>query len=233
MPTSRSLLTHLLSPRKALSAILARTTHRWTGAGAIRRRRYSNYSDYVAHQQHKLESRSAEWLLEHEQTYPVVLSERLGQLGVVRPGMTVLCLAARLGGEVRAFLHLGCFAVGIDLNPGAGNKYVLTGDFHDLQFGSGTIDVLFCNALDHAFDIPRMMLECRRVLRPEGHLLLEIVSGDAEGYSPGHFEATIWKTIDDVLDVVRRSGFSVVSRHAIKDPWSGELVCLKPESSFS
>ena len=52
-------------------------------------------------------------------------------LGQVR---TVLCLAARIGTEVKAFLDLGCFAIGIDLNPGTDNRYVVHGDFHDLQF---------------------------------------------------------------------------------------------------
>ena len=36
--------------------------------------------------------------------------------------------------EVRAFLDHGAFAVGIDLNPGRDNRYVMVGDFHQLQF---------------------------------------------------------------------------------------------------
>lgn len=212
--------------------MLARRAHRWTGDGSVRRRRYATYADYVDHQKQKLESRPSEWLIEHERTYPEVLSRRLADLGVVRPGMTVLCLAARLGGEVRAFLNLGCFAVGIDLNPGTGNKYVLAGDFHDLQFGTGTVDLLFCNALDHAFDIPRMMAECRRVIKPGGRLILEIVSGDAEGYSPGHYEATIWSTVDDAIAVVCGAGFTVVDRRAIEDPWRGEIIALEVAMAF-
>ena len=139
-------------------------------------------------------------------------------------------LAARLGGEVRAFIGLGCFAVGLDLNPGSANKYVLTGDFHDLQFGAGTVDLLFCNALDHAFDIPKMMAECRRVLKPDGHLILEIVNGETQGYEAGHFEAIIWDKVDDVVSVVCQSGFTVVRRQEIEHPWQGEIISLSPRS---
>ena len=46
----------------------------------------------------------------------------------------MLCLGARLGTEVRALHNLGYFAIGIDLNPGVDNPYVLMGDFHKLVF---------------------------------------------------------------------------------------------------
>lgn len=42
-------------------------------------------------------------------------------------GTTVLCLGARLGGEVRAFKSHGATALGIDLNPGEGNMDVVAG----------------------------------------------------------------------------------------------------------
>jgi hypothetical protein len=40
-------------------------------------------------------------------------------------GARVLCIGARLGGEVRAFKSLGALAVGIDLNPGGYNMDVI------------------------------------------------------------------------------------------------------------
>lgn len=65
-----------------------------------------------------------------------ILFDRLERLSLLRNGMTVLCLAARIGTEVKAFFDIGCFAVGIDLNPGENNRYVVYGDFHDIQFPS-------------------------------------------------------------------------------------------------
>jgi len=228
LPTLRSLIGHVLNPRRALTILRDRRAHPWTSTDAVRRRQYGSYAEYVAHQKQKLDANPSEWLLAHEQEYPEVLAKRLQGLGVVKPGMTVLCLAARLGGEVRAFIGLGCFAVGLDLNPGNSNKYVLTGDFHDLQFGAGTVDLLFCNALDHAYDIPKMMAECRRVLKPDGHLILEIVNGETQGYEAGHFEAIIWDKVDDVVSVVCQSGFTVVRRQEIEHPWQGEIMSLSP-----
>jgi SAM-dependent methyltransferase len=218
----------LLNPRETVFKLVDRRRYRWTNDGSLQKRRYEDYAEYVHHQKQKLESRPSEWLLDHERRYPALLAERIAQVAVVHHGMTVLCLGARLGAEVRAFLTLGCFAVGIDLNPGVANKFVLCGDFHDIQFPDATVDILFCNALDHAFDVPRMMTESRRVLKPEGRLVLEIVSGKREGYVPGHFEATIWETIEDAVQLVCRSGFSVVNRRQIDDPWRGEIISFKP-----
>ena len=56
-------------------------------------------------------------------------------------GCSVLCLGARLGGEVRAFTAMGALSIGIDLNPGPNNAYVLPGDFHHLQFAQSVFDV--------------------------------------------------------------------------------------------
>ena len=51
---------------------------------------------------------------------------RLGTGGLTRlRGATVLCVGARLGGEVRAFKSLGALAIGIDLNPGTLNMDVV------------------------------------------------------------------------------------------------------------
>ena len=57
-------------------------------------------------------------------------------------GQDAAVVGARIGTEVKAFLDLGAVAIGIDLNPGENNRYVVYGDFHDLQFASGSIDVV-------------------------------------------------------------------------------------------
>lgn len=93
-------------------------------------------------------------------------------------GLRVLCLAARMGGEVRAFTQLGALAVGVDLYPGKDNKYVLTGDFHHLQFASHTFDIVFTNSMDHAFDLGAVAREVCRVLVPGGQFYLEIAGVD-------------------------------------------------------
>jgi hypothetical protein len=42
-------------------------------------------------------------------------------------GKSILCIGARLGGEVRAFTRLGALAIGVDLNPGVRNPWSLWG----------------------------------------------------------------------------------------------------------
>ena len=81
-------------------------------------------------------------------------------------GATVLCLGARLGGEVRAFKAMGALALGIDLYPGVSNVDVLAGDFHHLAFPDESFDYLYCNVLDHLFSIGPFINEAKRVLKP-------------------------------------------------------------------
>jgi SAM-dependent methyltransferase len=85
----------------------------------------------------------------------------------------VLCLGARLGGEVRAFRSLGALAIGIDLNPGPINAVVLPGDFHHLPFAASTFDLIFTNVIGHAFDLARLEHEICRVLKPRGGFLMD------------------------------------------------------------
>src|SRR5688572_18388830 len=95
----------------------------WMRAEAsFQRRTYRNYEEYVAHQVAKLSKLD---LREYDSRYRAVLRERLEKLDLLRRGDTVLCLGARIGTECKAFIDLGCFSVGIDLNPGAENAHVV------------------------------------------------------------------------------------------------------------
>ena len=76
----------------------------------------------------------------------------------------VLCVGARLGGEVHAFQLLPqvSLAVGVDLNPGLRNPHVLYGDGQRLeQFKNASFGTIFTNVLDHVLKIEKFaaMLE--------------------------------------------------------------------------
>jgi hypothetical protein len=60
-------------------------------------------------------------------------------------GKTVLCVGARLGGEVRAFMRLGALAIGYDFEPGPRNPWVLWGTGAPLQFGDNLFDYVYTN----------------------------------------------------------------------------------------
>ena len=163
----------------------------------------------------------------YDEEFRTTLRERLSAIEIEWPGRSVLCLAARIGTEVKAFLDLGAFAVGIDLNPGADNRYVVHGDFHDLQFAPGSIDVVYTNSLDHAFDIDRIAKEVLKVLKPDGVFLVEAVQGRDQGTNPGFFESFFWKNIDELVGALEKAGFTVSRRTPIAAPWPGEQICLQ------
>ena len=90
--------------------------------------------------------------------------------GLRLAGEPVLCLGARLGGEVRALTRLGALAIGIDFNPGFRNPHVLWGDALSLQFADATFKVAYTNVLDHidASGIGVVTRHVYRVLKPGG-----------------------------------------------------------------
>ena len=191
-------------------------------------RNYDSYEGYLAHQKSKLALHD---FGDYDTEFHNALRQRLVELEVDWKGRTALCLAARIGSEVKAFLDLGCFAVGIDLNPGKQNPYVLYGDFHNLQFASHSVDFVFTNSLDHAFDIERMAKEIARVLKPTGVLIIEALKGANEGAKPGFFESFWWSSIDDLVKVFENAGFDLTRRTDIAYPWGGEALCFQPRIS--
>jgi len=197
----------------------------WTAKSTFQKRRYDSYEAYLEHQKAKLETHD---FANYDTEFRAALRERLAGLDMAWQGRTALCLAARIGTEVKAFLDLGCFAIGIDLNPGKDNRYVVQGDFHDLQFAAKSVDVVYTNSLDHAFDIERIAKEVLKVLKPGGLLIVEAVQGRDQGVNPGFFESFFWKNIDELIGVFESAGFKVTRRVPITHPWPGEAICFQP-----
>jgi len=184
--------------------------------GGISARRYNSYDEYVAHQASKLALLD---LREYDKTFRADLASRLKSGDWA--GKSVLCLAARLGTEVRAFHDVGAYAVGIDLEPGENNQWVLPGDFHNLVFPDACVDGLYCNALDHALDLAKLLNEVKRVLKPTGVLLLDVQHG-SEDFDD--WTATGWRSIDDLIGVIENAGFALQERQPITVPQPGEQL---------
>ena len=178
----------------------------------------------MEHQKAKLETHE---FGQYDEEFRQALRQRLTALDFGWRGRNVLCLGARLGSEVKAFLDLGAFAIGIDLNPGKENRYVVHGDFHDLQYAPNSIDVVYTNSLDHAFDIERLAKEVLKVLKPGGVFVVEAVQGRDQGINPGFFESFFWKNIDELARIFVNAGFTIARRTAIADPWPGEQICFR------
>jgi SAM-dependent methyltransferase len=201
----------------------------WEAEGdAFEKRRYESYEAYLEHQKAKLETHE---FGKYDAEFRAALSERLRALEIDWRGRNVLCLAARIGTEVKAFLDLGASAIGIDLNPGPNNPYVVPGDFHDLKFAPGSMEVVYTNSLDHAFDIGRIAKEVLKVLTADGVFIVEAAHGRDQGVNPGFFESFFWKNLDELTRAFENAGFMVTRRAAINFPWPGEQICFERSPS--
>jgi SAM-dependent methyltransferase len=201
--------------------------HGETGA----RRKYASYDAYLEHQASKLD-KIAPRLREKEDEDFAEFRRRFATCAALGGARSVLCLGARLGTEVRAFHALGYFAVGIDLNPGEGNPYVLPGDFHRIMFADGSVDAIYTNALDHVFSLEDLVREVRRLLRPGGIFVADLELGSAEGFVPGEYEAVMWRDHARLIDQIKNLGqFEVEEARDLgrtrRDQWT-QVVFRKP-----
>jgi SAM-dependent methyltransferase len=169
------------------------------------RRRYASYEEYLEHQSSKLD-RIAHRLREKEDEDFAEFRRRFATCAALAGARSILCLGARLGTEVRALHDLGYFAVGIDLNPGEKNPYVLPGDFHRIVFPDGSVDAVYTNALDHVFSLEEVVGEVHRVLRPGGVFVADLELGAAEGFVPGEYESVMWRDQEALIERIREVG---------------------------
>jgi SAM-dependent methyltransferase len=196
----------------------------WQRETQFARRSYTSYDAYLEHQASKLDAAYDRRVIKDDDEV-AQFTESFRGIEELRGARSVLCLGARLGAEVRALRDLSYFAVGIDLNPGKNNPYVHYGDFHALPFKDATVDAAYTNALDHVFDLERVMSEVHRVLRTGGVFVADVLPGFDEGFLPGKYEATYWRRTDDLLAAIAgRSRFFQISLRVLgtrgRNPWS-------------
>jgi SAM-dependent methyltransferase len=189
----------------------------------LSRRLYGSYEDYVVHQRSKL--KRIRRGLEAQTAETVRTFRRRFALLALKPASSVLCLGARLGHEVMAFIELGHFAVGIDLCPGDDNKHVMVGDFHQLVFADHSVDCVYINSLDHILNLEKFTAEVNRVLKPDGLFLADIVYGYEEGFYAGEFETLHWPTAATFASELARLGdFDLIQTTDLKDVGSPRWV---------
>ncbi len=175
---------------------------------ALHKRKYKNYQHYLDHQREKLSKKIVYFQKTSKKRFKSFL-KRLRNVSPKIPGAKVLCLAARLGEEVKAFRELGhSDAIGIDLNPGLDNEYVIEGDFHNIPFEDGVFDGVYCNCIDHAWDLRKVSIESARVLKPNGILVLDVPfvqpykkrNYKKNVKKENKYESMLWDSLDDVIN---------------------------------
>lgn len=181
---------------------------------------YKNYGEYVKHQISKTDGaiatgKRARPIRGWDIMYRKMMSRTIKKYPFLERGMSVLCLGARRGGEVRAFVDCGCFAVGIDLLPTPRNGYVLYGDFNEIRYKDETVDVVFTNSLDHAYDIEATAREIHRVLKKTGRFIFDYY--DLRLTNLGDKWACCWwKKPQDIIDLFSLAGFVLENRINVK-----------------
>ena len=103
-------------------------------------------------------------------------------LGEARPGERVLDLGCGAGRFTAALRDAGAEAIGVDVADGAldrARRNVPGADFRraeaSLPLGHGEVDLVWCSeVLEHVPDTIGCLTEIRRVLRPQGRLLLTV-----------------------------------------------------------
>ncbi len=204
--------------------------------GFSQRTTMGSYEEHVARQASKLDGMIKAGIARRDPRTSALFRRRF-ELVPLSANAKILCLAARLGDEVDAWRQLGHpEAIGIDINPGPDNPLVIVGDFHQLDFADASIDCVYCNSLDHAFDLDKIAGEVRRVLKPGALFVLDIVHGYAErndgGYQVGPLDTTHWPTAKAFGEVMaRKCDFEIEAIHDLAAHGSPQWVqCLMRKS---
>jgi SAM-dependent methyltransferase len=168
----------------------------------IEQRAYGSYDEYVTHQKEKLNQilyLKGGFGQETIQQYREQFHQRFQHLWPYLPrDAKILCAGARQGTEVEVLRDLGYRnAYGIDLNPGPNNPYVKVGDFMKTGLPDASIDLVYTNCIDHAFDLDQFFREHYRIVKPRGYVLYDISLDKGGG-----FEAAQWKDEWTLLDKI-------------------------------
>ena len=190
-------------------------------------REYADYAEYVVHQRQKLDEMLLSGTAFPNATvaaYRRRFYRRFRHLIHRLPAdATIICLGARQGTEVEVLRELGFRnAFGIDLNPGPQNDLVEQGDFHATDLPDDSVDLVYSNSLDHAFDLERFFVEHRRVLKDDGFALYDVHGA----YRPGDkaaFESTLWTRPENVIKRIL-DHFQRVLRLETAGDWTWVLV---------
>ncbi len=193
----------------------------WKKKGKFWARDYKNYNEYVKHQQSKLTG-GIQWLEKYDSGYRLSLFSRLCSLDIPFAGKSVLCLGARIGTEVKAFLGVGCFAVGIDLNPGQNNMFVLVGDFHDTIFPDESVDIVFTNSFDHVLYLDKFLSAIKKVLKRDGIFINEDVNQARPGEHGGPYECFGCDDRSVLLAEIKNAGFKLEIEYGFNNNIPGD-----------
>ncbi len=187
----------------------------------FRYRDYGSYEEYKHHQAQKI------WeilKIEGGFTNLVIVRQRLTfwkrfhRLTIPKDSV-ILCAGARFGTEVEVLHDLGYKnAYGIDLEPGPNNKYVKKGDFMNIDCEDSSIDMIYSNSIDHAFDLEAFFSEHSRVIKDSGLIIYDIPYQHG-----GAFEAVEWDS-DNTIFMLMLKYFKQVESVRTNKTWKTVML---------
>ena len=189
-------------------------------------RDYSSYEEYVDHQKQKIDEIlkiSGGFSNQVVTSYRLKFFRRFKHLHRLLPQEAIIvCAGARQGTEVEVLRDLGfANAYGIDLNPGPENPLVRQGDFMNMQEKSSSIDLIYCNCVDHAFNLEQFFAEHARVIKPNGYALYDLPVNEDD--PQGAFESVAYRRVEDVL-LLMLPHFEKVVKIESEDRWKWVLL---------
>jgi SAM-dependent methyltransferase len=127
------------------------------------------------------------------------------------------------GHHTRLLRERGFRAAALDLSWGMLRSQLVTGaaqaDMRALPLRTGALDAVWCAAaLLHIprLEVPLVLSEFARVLRPGGELMISLAEGDGEfaepvSYQPGHHRWFVLHRLEPVTEQLRDAGLELVS----------------------
>jgi len=186
--------------------------------------RYRDYENYEEYKQHQAQKTCEIMKIGGGFTNSVIVRQRLTfwrrfhRLTIPKDSV-ILCAGARFGTEVEVLHDLGYQnAYGIDLEPGPNNKYVKKGDFMNIDCEDSSIDMIYSNAIDHAFDLEAFFTEHSRVIKDFGLIIYDIPN-----HHSGAFEAVEWNS-DNTIFMLMLKHFKQVESVRINGTWKTVML---------
>jgi SAM-dependent methyltransferase len=215
----------------AVEDVLRKEQKSWKRKGKpksyVYQKSYERYGNYQKHQASKMQGGHYKIGKDYQEKYRRSLSKRLKILieeNRVMSGQSVLCLGARDGTEVQAFLDNGFFAVGLDLLPKS-YAFVLQGDFQKIPYPDNALDVIFTNSIDHTHDIDQFLSEIQRVLKPMGAFIADF--GPAVNTFTDRWASCRWKKFEDINNYIKNKGFAAECVQSFMDGYFVNSACYR------
>jgi len=157
----------------------------------MEKRIYKSYNEYIEHQSEK--ALNMEYNEEAFAKKVELFRQRFIHFEKIKNIEKTLCLGARFGEEIVALNELGFDTFGIDLV--SKSPHVLVGDFNNLPFKSESIDLVYSNAIDHAYNIELLSHNVNRVLKCNGCFVIDVFLANCRG----PYEVYCIKSIEEVI----------------------------------